>query len=208
MLKVLIIKFEETGEVFMASMTGAEFAQKLTDGELKTQLTLLGMVKKGENPNHILFSRVCDRWTTIPTSIIENVDVLGKVLCKEHTHVLARLYIAEPQSEEASIFGELLRQFTEETISSSSMAPGMIGNMEATEPTQQTSGDVLQPFALPTNCSSGFGWCENGYCYVCCNGTWYRLGYYDSRGVFVHYTCSEGRGKSYKCGDRSYFATC
>ena len=58
--------------------------------------------------------------------------------------------------------------------------------------------------ALPSSCSSGHGWCESGKCYVCCSGTWYR--FTDKNGN--HYSCSQGRGKYYKCGTRNYLATC
>lgn len=57
---------------------------------------------------------------------------------------------------------------------------------------------------LPPSCSSGHGWCENGKCFVCCNGTWYKLVDQNNN----QYSCSEGRKCTYKCNGVTYAATC
>lgn len=76
-------------------------------------------------------------------------------------------------------------------------------NMEEAQ-LQAIDTEQLAALDLPNTCSSGHGHCGNGMCYVCCNGTWYRLVNQNDQ----QYTCQQGRGMFYNCGGNRYAATC
>jgi hypothetical protein len=62
----------------------------------------------------------------------------------------------------------------------------------------------VSTLALPPSCSTGHGWCENGMCYVCCNG-WKKL--MDGN---RHLTCKEARDGhyTYSCDGSTWAASC
>jgi hypothetical protein len=63
---------------------------------------------------------------------------------------------------------------------------------------------ALLNMTLPPSCSTGHGWCENGVCYVCCNG-WKRL--MDGN---RHLTCREARDGhyTYQCNGNTWQSSC
>lgn len=96
------------------SFTGPEFIAALAEGALKSPIVRVGMAKQDEtDANAILFSenRSCESWIKIPVEIIEKVEHIDNVPCRDHEHPLIRLYIKEPPSDtkEAGILADLLR---------------------------------------------------------------------------------------------------
>jgi hypothetical protein len=87
-------------------LSGQDFVEALYGEGLKPAITLAGMVKKSDDgPSHILFAPAnCDEWLGIPSSMIEKVEVVGKVPCKDHRHDYVVLYLSEP----TDLLGKLL----------------------------------------------------------------------------------------------------
>ena len=52
----------------------------------------------------------CAVWVQIPVSLIEKVDHLGKITCKDHEHEHVRLYFVNPTTDESKALTELLKQ--------------------------------------------------------------------------------------------------
>jgi hypothetical protein len=74
------------------------------------------MVKESnEDPTVILFTpgTACQRWAPVPVAMIDNVEWLGKVRCKEHTHHHVRLALKEASGPEAKVLATLLEIFAE-----------------------------------------------------------------------------------------------
>ena len=92
------------------AMTGKELIghlKKVESGGIK----LVGIAKAGTSDEEILFSRGpgCERWVTLPISIIQSAEVLGTVPCAGHEHQLVRLSIHPPASEEGRALTDLVR---------------------------------------------------------------------------------------------------
>ena len=99
------------------SFSGADFVKALSEGSLREPIVKEGMVKPSENdPNSIQFSEgnTCQNWTKIPVEMIERVELLANIRCKDHQHPLVRLYLKEPPGENkvAAVLSELLRDGT------------------------------------------------------------------------------------------------
>ncbi|MDT5208491.1 MAG: hypothetical protein QOF67_906, partial [Mycobacterium sp.] len=88
-----------------------EFLDKLGKDQLDGPLTLTGMVKASEDSSTELMFAVgtrCGNWTSVPTDIIESIDVLGSVPCDDHSHHRVTLTFKTPKSLEAATFAALL----------------------------------------------------------------------------------------------------
>jgi hypothetical protein len=93
-----------------------EFLDKLQSDDLSLPLRLTGMVKQVEDDDTaILFApgRNCANWVTIPLDVIENVEVVEIVTCKDHTHPLVNIQFKKPGSEEALVFSSLARSLNQ-----------------------------------------------------------------------------------------------
>lgn len=95
------------------SLSPGDFFDKLQEGTLSTAVPvrLVGMVKKAEGKEKaIQFAPGgnCSSWVTIPLELIDDVEVLRTVRCKEHTHPLIKLNLKTPKSPEGKIFLALL----------------------------------------------------------------------------------------------------
>jgi hypothetical protein len=98
----------EQGKTYSAS----EFIEKLKKDDFgSTSLVYMGMVKAAEDNQHLMFANNldCSNWVAIPTDIIENIEFVRLVPCKDHQHPLVRMTIKEPSSEEAKMFAALSR---------------------------------------------------------------------------------------------------
>ena len=95
------------------NFTPSEFMERLArdDFSVAPPLVLTGMVKNAEDENHLLFAFgfYCKDWIALPIEMIENIQWLASVPCKEHTHPLVNITIKEPESEEAKVFAALAR---------------------------------------------------------------------------------------------------
>ena len=71
----------------------------------------MGMVKKSEGKEKtIQFAPGgnCSGWVTIPIELIEDVEILKVVPCKDHAHPLVRLNLKTPTTPEAKILSSIL----------------------------------------------------------------------------------------------------
>lgn len=93
------------------SFTAKEFLAKLAKDDFARPLTLTGMVKANEDAaDELLFvaGTRCANWTSVPTNLIDNVEVLGTVSCGDHSHHRVTLTFKAPKSPEAATFAALL----------------------------------------------------------------------------------------------------
>jgi hypothetical protein len=95
------------------SLTAAEFFESLQQDNLITAvpITLIGMVKKSEGKEKTIQFALggnCSNWATIPLELIEDVEIIKTVTCKDHTHPLVRLNLKTPKNPEAKIFSSIL----------------------------------------------------------------------------------------------------
>jgi len=96
------------------SMTGAAFLAALTQGTLKEPVVREGMVKLDTtDPAAVLFAAgtACGSWTKIPVDMIDKVEYLTVVGCRDHTHPFIRLSLKEPPSDNtmARVLADLVR---------------------------------------------------------------------------------------------------
>ncbi|TWT49006.1 hypothetical protein KOR42_39220 [Thalassoglobus neptunius] len=114
----------------MSKLKPEDFIQKSLDGELAEQartvvLSGLAMVDESErgfidfNPSQ----RCDDEWIRLPVSLIQNIEPLGTVSCRDHKHERVRVALKRPESAESAIFYDLL-SLTRETSSAFPSLPG------------------------------------------------------------------------------------
>lgn len=99
------------------SFTGEQFAKALSEGTLKESIVRIGMVKPDEGgPSAILFAEgtSCAKWIKIPVDLIDDVELITKISCRDHEHPLVQIRFKEPpkENESARVFAELARQST------------------------------------------------------------------------------------------------
>lgn len=93
--------------------TGRDFLENLRSGAVRPTLTRTGMAKLGDpDSDSIMFSESddCGNWTKIPLELVQSVEVIGWLGCKDHKHPIIRLELHEPKSENklAVVLFELL----------------------------------------------------------------------------------------------------
>jgi hypothetical protein len=101
----------------MTSLTGEEFVRALSSQEglpaLSSASTIDGMVKPStaDVSKAVLFSpgTSCNVWIPVPASVIEKVDLLGKIPCRDHEHDYVRLPLKKPSNPETAVFADLLQ---------------------------------------------------------------------------------------------------
>jgi hypothetical protein len=94
-----------------SKLTAKEFMDRLNRDEIVASLTLTGMVKvHEEDAAQLMFAlgTSCADWTSVPLELIESVDVLDSVPCRDHTHPLVTLTFKQPESAEGAVFRALL----------------------------------------------------------------------------------------------------
>jgi hypothetical protein len=97
------------------SFTGEEFVKAFEKGRLKQPLVLTGMTKQAETgSNAILFSMgvSCGSWIRIPVEMIDKVEHVATINCRDHEHPYVSLYLKEPpvDNTEARVLADLLRK--------------------------------------------------------------------------------------------------
>ena len=89
-------------------MSPTEFQQALAAKTLRSPLILTGLAKEADDNSSIMFSPDdCLTWIRIPLTLLEEIEFLGEVPCKDHSHPLVRLNLKRPSGDE-SVFAELL----------------------------------------------------------------------------------------------------
>jgi hypothetical protein len=80
----------------MRSYDPAQFLSKLSVDELPepTELTIVGLAKsEGTSPSLLYFSLSpsCEKWITIPTEIVESIEHVKTITCRDHKHPVVRI---------------------------------------------------------------------------------------------------------------------
>jgi hypothetical protein len=124
------------------SLTADEFFESLQQDKLMNAMpiTLVGMVKKSEGKERtIQFAPGgnCSNWVTIPVDLIEDVEILKTVPCKDHAHPLVQLNLKTQNTPEAKIFAALFSALLQGMPSSRGMQPMPpgVGGMQPMQPT-------------------------------------------------------------------------
>jgi hypothetical protein len=93
-------------------LSATDFLEKLQEGKLDTPtpFSIVGMVKTSEAKKAIDFALGgnCSNWVTIPLELIEDVEMLRTISCKDHSHPLVTLNLKTPESVEGKIFFAIL----------------------------------------------------------------------------------------------------
>lgn len=112
-----------------------DFFEKLEKGELSAApVRLTGMVKKADGPEKaIRFApgTNCAGWVTIPLDLIEGVEVLRTVPCRDHTHPFVKLTLKEPRSPEGKALFALLGSMQNAPAAMSAMSAMPAGRFPA-----------------------------------------------------------------------------
>lgn len=92
--------------------TGAALEQALKDNSLaRPGIVLIGMVKPGEKPGTIRFTRSgCENWVDLPVDLIECAEHVGQSPCKDHSHPIMKITLKEPKDPAAQVYAALLAQ--------------------------------------------------------------------------------------------------
>ena len=96
------------------TFTANDFIEKLNNDELRAPLICEGFAKPIENNREaFLFSigTSCEEWTKIPLELIEKVEFIGEVSCRDHLHPLVRVHFKESPANDSfgSVFASILR---------------------------------------------------------------------------------------------------
>lgn len=89
-----------------------EFVERLRRDELAAPLTLTGMVKEApDNSTHLLFAfgARCESWTSIPLDLIDKIELVDQLTCRDHSHPLVNVILKKQQSPEAVVLVSLLQ---------------------------------------------------------------------------------------------------
>jgi hypothetical protein len=97
--------------------TGADFAKALAAGTLNDHILCEGMAKTNESdPHSILFTTGLDcgkSWFPIPVKMVEKVEFLRNVSCKDHQHPYVRIHLKSPtDNPDAEVFSRLLAAYS------------------------------------------------------------------------------------------------
>ena len=151
------------------SLTATELFESLQQVNFTVvPISLIGMVKKSEGKDKtIQFSpgANCSNWVTLPLEVIEDVEIIKTVPCKDHTHPLVRLSLKTPKTPEAKIFSSLLEGMQP---SPEGMQPMFAGRQAVDEWGDPVCGPGTKKRCYPAVCPnpSGYGtiWCTKCRC--------------------------------------------
>jgi len=89
-------------------MSPQEFQKALSQNSLVRPFVLQGLAKESDDGAALMFSiDGCGTWIPVPLELIEEVDFLNHVPCKDHSHPLVRLVLKRPAGDGA-VFSGLL----------------------------------------------------------------------------------------------------
>jgi hypothetical protein len=101
----------------MKNYESADFLSRLSTNNLPdpTEFSVVGLVKADAEKSSVInfsHSLACVRWLTIPIEIVETIDHLKTVACKDHQHPLVRIKFKRPDEvrEDVAFFLTLLSQ--------------------------------------------------------------------------------------------------
>lgn len=96
----------------MRTYSGEEIVEAIRAGEMKPQAVLAGLAKVDDEDAGVLLhsSDGCRTWNRIPVDLIERVDHLTTVRCKDHSHPFVRIHLREIEDDpRAAALLDLLR---------------------------------------------------------------------------------------------------
>lgn len=145
------------------ALTGAALEQALKSGELDRGGTeLIGMVKASAQEGRVAFSAAgCEQWVDIPVGLIEQAERVGTSRCRDHTHPLFRLTLAEGEGEEAKVYAALLAAAT--ASRTQSMPWGPAGPIGAAAPGAGGGAGYLPPGGVAPAGAGTFGFPGFGF---------------------------------------------
>jgi hypothetical protein len=110
------------------TFTGSEFSEALAAGNLSEPITRVGMAKPDDDDRNIIQfadGTNCSDWTRIPVAMIEKVEFIRNVPCRDHEHPLVAIELKSSTGDgEATVFAELLRNATPQAAGSLSEVAG------------------------------------------------------------------------------------
>ncbi|WP_433527722.1 hypothetical protein ACQPZ2_30540 [Nocardia pseudovaccinii] len=85
-----------------------DFLSKLSANDLSnpTQVSIVGLAKSDKaNPSSVHFSHslACEQWVSMPIKLIEAIDHLRTVPCKDHQHPLVRIKFKRPDETHGDV---------------------------------------------------------------------------------------------------------
>ena len=91
-------------------LTGSALEKALRSGELDApSLEIVGMVKASDEKGKISFSPTdCESWTDVPTDLIKHAERVGESPCRDHTHPVFRLVLADSDDPAAKVLSAVL----------------------------------------------------------------------------------------------------
>jgi hypothetical protein len=94
----------------MESLKTKDFLEKLKTNNLKPNLKLIGIVKKSDKEDEVLFASKHNfhHWVAIPASMIESVVVIKNIPWGEANYSLVKLNLQAPTTPESKTLYDLL----------------------------------------------------------------------------------------------------
>src|SRR5262245_57638283 len=85
----------------MSSLPPGEFLARLTANELPdpVDVTIIGLAKTDEKSSQVIqfsTSLNCGTWLPLPIEIVESVEHVKTVRCKDHSHPLVKIKLKQP----------------------------------------------------------------------------------------------------------------
>ena len=117
------------------------------------------------SPQTISFApgTACAVWLPIPVGLIEKVDYLGKIDCKDHQHEHVRLHFVNPTTDEGRALANLLKHliglnesWLPQSAPPSTLSPAFTGD-EATVSFGWNPAQISTPH-IPTSTYMAWGW--------------------------------------------------
>lgn len=133
--------------------TAREFLDALAAGGLERTIVRTGMVKVSESETEsLLFSEGsgCEDWVKLPLTMIQMVEYLDSVPCKDHQHPRVNLYVVVPPSADETVtaLGKLLRSAVQKPVQTTfkdSSTSGTASGPNSPQPGAGTRHNVQAP---------------------------------------------------------------
>jgi hypothetical protein len=160
------------------TLSATDFLERLQQDRLDESMstTWVGMAKMSEGKGRTFQFAPglhCSGWVAIPLELVEEVEVLRKVTCKDHSHPLVSLRLKAPRTPEGKVFFALLEGMHSAAVARPSPVamprPALGGpRSSAYGPMAIESGcrKVCGPAICPNPTGPGTIWCTE--CWIEC----------------------------------------
>lgn len=101
-----------------AFYTANEFIEELNKGSFSKEYSICGLVKTTETPDVIFFSpgSSCGSWISIALELIERIEYIQTVPCKDHEHPFVCLFFKIPQEGIGSVLMNILKIIQSQSV--------------------------------------------------------------------------------------------